>query len=45
MLYSNTVHQKKKERKKKKRLLLSGLEPGTFRMQSERDNHYTTELC
>ena len=43
MLYSNTVHQKKK--KSKKKILLPGLDPGTFRVQSERDNHYTTELC
>ena len=26
------------------RLVLPGLEPGTFRVLSERDNHYTTEL-
>ena len=25
-------------------LVLPGLEPGTFRVLSERDNHYTTEL-
>ena len=28
-----------------KNLVLPGLEPGTFRVWSERDNHYTTELC
>ena len=27
-----------------KNLVLPGLEPGTFRVWSERDNHYTTEL-
>ena len=27
-----------------KTLVLPGLEPGTFRVWSERDNHYTTEL-
>ena len=26
------------------KLVLPGLEPGTFRVLSERDNHYTTEL-
>ena len=25
-------------------IVLPGLEPGTFRVLSERDNHYTTEL-
>ena len=28
-----------------KNLVPPGLEPGTFRVLSERDNHYTTELC
>ena len=28
---------------KKANLVLPGLEPGTFRVLSERDNHYTTE--
>ena len=27
-----------------KNLVPPGLEPGTFRVLSERDNHYTTEL-
>ena len=27
----------------KKPLVLPGLEPGTFRVLGERDNHYTTE--
>ena len=30
--------------KKRKKLVPPGLEPGTFRVLSERDNHYTTEL-
>ena len=30
--------------KKMFRLVPPGLEPGTFRVLSERDNHYTTEL-
>ena len=28
-----------------KYLVPPGLEPGTFRVLSERDNHYTMELC
>ena len=28
-----------------KNLVPPGLEPGTFRVLSERDNHYTMELC
>ena len=28
-----------------KHLVPPGLEPGTFRLLSERDNHYTMELC
>ena len=28
-----------------KHLVPPGLEPGTFRVLSERDNHYTMELC
>ena len=31
-------------RLKNAKLVLPGLEPGTFRVWSERDNHYTTEL-
>ena len=30
--------------KKRKKLVPPGLEPGTFRVLSERDNHYTMEL-
>ena len=29
----------------RKNLVPPGLEPGTFRVLSERDNHYTMELC
>ena len=29
----------------KKELFPPGLEPGTFRVLGERDNHYTTETC
>ena len=28
-----------------KELFPPGLEPGTFRVLGERDNHYTTETC
>ena len=28
-----------------KKLFPPGLEPGTFRVLGERDNHYTTETC
>ena len=30
---------------REKHLVPPGLEPGTFRVLSERDNHYTMELC
>ena len=30
---------------KQENLVPPGLEPGTFRVLSERDNHYTMELC
>ena len=32
------------DKKYRKNLVPPGLEPGTFRVLSERDNHYTTEL-
>ena len=32
------------QKKMFKTLVPPGLEPGTFRVLSERDNHYTTEL-
>lgn len=41
---SNRLLRTRKKKKRKKRdVFLPGLEPGTFRVLGERDNHYTTE--
>ena len=49
MLARQTDRQGKKKfnsgDSKLKSLFPPGLEPGTFRVLGERDNHYTTETC
>ena len=41
----NTLNLSRLIKNVAKRLFPPGLEPGTFRVLGERDNHYTTETC